>query len=107
MRNQASWVKSGDTLINVLMCGIALLLPVAFACQRLRRNTKIKFALFIFVEMLNYHLLGSVSEHLNTSVWGKVQVIDLLEVGVQPELFLSRLDAVGKRASRWKTKGCT
>lgn len=28
-----------------------------------------------------------------------------LEVGVEPELFLSSLDAVGKRASRWRTGG--
>lgn len=31
--------------------------------------------------------------------------VNSLEVGVEPELFLSSLDAVGKRASRWRTGG--
>lgn len=86
-RNQASSVYLGDTLMYVLMCGMAWLLPVESAFHRL--NTQISRCTTFKIQST----LKDVRDDM-------LQLMNLLEEGVKPQLLLSCLDAVGKRASR-------
>lgn len=76
-RNQASSAKSGDSLMYVLMCGMARLLPAASA----------------------FHRLNTQMRRFQRQRSDMLQAGHLLEEGVKPQLPLGRLDAVGKRAS--------